>query len=616
MVKFTIDQIRAIMDKPQNIRNISIIAHVDHGKSSLTDSLVGAAGIIAEGNVGKARHTDTRKDEQERCITIKSTGISMYYELEENQSSNGFLVNLIDSPGHIDFSSEVTAALRVTDGAIVVVDCVEGVCVQTRTVLQQSLAERVKPVLMINKMDRIFLELQLSPEEAYKGFLRTIEEANVLISTYQDENAMGDLQVHPSEGTIAFGSGLHGWAFRLSDFVEMQSKNKPLDQEGKARLSRHLWGDHFYEETTKKWYTTPIHEGKQLERGFCRFVLKPIYTLFDTIVQQQDQDKTLNMIQKLGIKLTNEELDLRGKELFKVVMRRWLPASDALLGMISQKLPSPVEAQQYRVETLYEGDLNDECGQAIKHCDPNGPLMLYVSKMVPAKEDGRFYAFGRVFSGRAQTGAKVRIMGPNYKPGRKTDLFLGSIHRTLIMMGRYVESVEDIPAGNTCGLVGIDQYLLKSGTITTSELAHNIRPMKFSVSPVVRIAVNPKRDIDLPKFHEGLKKLSKSDPMVQVQIEGETILWGVGELHLEICVNDLSEVYCGGMELEVSQPVVTYAETVIGVANQDPTVVLSKSPNKHNRLYMSAEPLATEMISMIEEGGLSEMSENESESIV
>jgi len=597
---FTTEQMRSIMDHPNNIRNMSVIAHVDHGKSTLTDSLISKAGIIGAAQAGEARFTDTRQDEQDRCITIKSTGVSLYYEMTKDQmpkeaTNNGFLINLIDSPGHVDFSSEVTAALRVTDGALVVVDCVEGVCVQTETVLRQALGERIKPVVMVNKMDRALLELQLEAEDTYQSFQRTIESVNVVISTYEDE-ALGDVQVYPNKGTVAFGSGLHGWGFTLGRFADMYAAKFGVE---KAKLMGKLWGDNFFDPSSKKWVKKATNAaGKPLKRAFCQFVMDPINLLFKSIMNGE-KAKYEKMITSLQINLTNDEKDLTGKALLKTVMRKFLPAGDALLEMLVLHLPSPVQAQKYRVQTLYEGPEDDECAQAIKACDPNGPLMLYISKMVPTSDKGRFYAFGRVFSGTVRTGQKVRIMGPNYIPGKKEDLVVKPIQRTVLMMGRTTEAIDDCPCGNTIALVGIDQYLVKSGTITTSEVAHNFKIMKFSVSPVVRVAVEAKNPSELPKLVEGLRRLAKSDPCVQCITEesGEHIVAGAGELHLEICLKDLEE-FCG-IPLHTSDPVVSYRETVSAESSQ---TCLAKSPNKHNRIYMKARPLPDGLADEIEKG--------------
>jgi len=580
-----------------------VIAHVDHGKSTLTDSLIAAAGIIAGAKAGETRFTDTRQDEQDRCITIKSTGVSLYYELpkeklteELREGSNAFLINLIDSPGHVDFSSEVTAALRVSDGALVVVDSISGVCVQTETVLRQALGERIVPVLMVNKMDRQLLELQLDTEACYQSLQRTIESTNVVIATYFDEQ-FGDVQVYPSKGTVAFGSGLHGWGFTLTKFADMYSKKFGVQRE---KLMTKLWGDNYFNAKAKKWtkkaYTA---DGAALKRTFCQFVLKPIYTLFDAIMKG-NKEKYNKMLKALDIRLKTEERALTDKPLLKTVMRKFLPAAEALLEMLVVHLPSPVKAQKYRVNTLYTGPADDAAGQGIANCDPAAPLVLYVSKMVPTNDKGRFYAFGRVFSGTVKSGQKVRIQGPDYKPGSKSDMFIKNIQRTVLMMGRYVEPIPDVPAGNTVGLVGVDQFILKSATITDADTTHNMRMMKFSVSAVVRVAVEPKNPSDLPKLVEGLKRLSKSDPLVSISIEesGEHIVAGAGELHLEICLKDLQEEYCG-VPLKTSDPVVSYRETV---TEDTERTCLAKSPNKHNRLFMSGEPLPEGLAEAIGDG--------------
>jgi len=606
MVNFTVDQIREIMDKKRNIRNMSVIAHVDHGKSTLTDSLVSKAGIIAGAKAGEARFTDTRQDEQDRCITIKSTAVSMYYELAQKdldwitqeKDGNAFLINLIDSPGHVDFSSEVTAALRVTDGALVVVDCVSGVCVQTETVLRQAIAERIRPVLMMNKMDRALLELQLGQEEMFQTFNRIVESVNVIVGTYADEDGpMGDIQVKPDNGTVGFGSGLHGWGFTLKEFAEMYATKMGTEPK---KMLKNLWGNRFFYAKERKWKS---QSGDGGVRGFCMFVLDPIYKMFNSIMEFKKETYT-KLLEKLDVKLDVEERQLEGKPLLKTVMRKWLPAGDALLMMIAIHLPSPVTAQKYRMEMLYEGPDDDECAIGVKTCNPDAPLMMYISKMVPTSDKGRFYAFGRVFSGTCETGQKVRIMGPNYVVGKKEDLNIKSIQRTILMMGRSVEPIPSVPCGNICGLVGVDAYLVKTGTITTSESAHNMRVMKFSVSPVVRVAVEPKDPQHLPKLVEGLKRLSKSDPMVLCFTEesGEHIIAGAGELHLEICLKDLEEDHAG-IPLIKSSPVVSYRETVTADSSIQ---CLSKSPNKHNRLLMQARPMPEGLPEDIDKGEVSD----------
>lgn len=620
---------RSIMDYKHNIRNMSVIAHVDHGKSTLTDSLVCKAGIISARHAGTARYTDTRQDEQERGITIKSTGISMFFEYnmeagevvkgedvltEEGVSDvqigkHSYLINLIDSPGHVDFSSEVTAALRVTDGALVVVDTIEGVAVQTGTVLRQAMAERVRPVLMVNKVDRALLELQLTGEEIYQNMRSAIENVNIIIESYRfgDKN----WQVDPTHGTVAFGSGLHQWGFTLKVFARVYAAKFNTTEK---KMTEKLWGDWVFAtvDGQNKWINSPsvntnrgVDENTGSKRSFVAFIMDPIMSMFkavmDNELNKKGVPKAFNMAQNVGVNLTEDERKtLTGKPLLKRIMQKWIPAADAILEMIVVHLPSPAAAQSYRVETLYDGPMDDEAATAIRTCDTsdNAPLMMYVSKMVP-QADNRFIAFGRVFSGKVGTGQKVRILGPNYVPGKKTDLFSKSIQRVVIMMGRYTETVADIPAGNTCGLVGVDAYLVKSGTITDCETASCIKTMKFAVSPVVRVAVSVKNASDLPKLVEGLKKLSKSDPMVKCETTeaGEHIIAGCGELHLEICLKDLADDFMKGAPLITSDPVVTYCETV----TTQSTEVLSKSANKHNRLFCQAEPLSAEICEAFDE---------------
>lgn len=615
----SIDNVVRLMDKQANIRNMSVIAHVDHGKSTLTDTLVVKAGSLSVEKSG-SRFTDTRADEQERGITIKSTAISMQFKLKERSfntflkektDENHFLINLIDSPGHVDFSSEVTAALRVTDGALVVVDCIEGICVQTETVLRQAIIEKIKPILCLNKLDRSLLELQEEPVVLAKSLRNTLESFNATVMKFKvDDEKEGDFKLDlldPAKLEVSFCSGLQGWGFTLRQFVEFYAESFGI-QDNPAlmtKLQGNLWKHNCYYSTTDPF----DRNGKFSKTGspeslaFVVFVLNPIYRVRD-LCKAGDKQGIIDFLKKYKTEFKDSELGTNtDKALFKIVMRKWLPAADCLLEQIVINLPSPSESQKYRADFLYDGPKDDEFCTAIRNTDASeeAPVMMYVSKMIP-HGTGRFIAFGRVFSGTVRLGMPVYVQDPDYEPGKGKELKSKQVTRVLLMMGRTAPDIKHCPAGNIVGILGIDNDVKKTATVTNRKGAYNIKTMKFSVSPVVRYSIAPKNTSDLPKLKDGLMKLSQIDSLCQVHFmpNGEIVVAGAGEMHVEICLNDLENDHAK-VPIIRGEPQVSYFESI---SKKMDKVMMSKSANKHNKIYMTIEPLSQEVLDAIKDGDL------------
>ncbi|KAI3960861.1 hypothetical protein MKW92_045441 [Papaver armeniacum] len=579
--------VQRLIKQPDNIRNVSVVGHVNHGKSNLL-------------------------------------GVSLCYKMTSMNIHNGyglgdeFFFNLMDCPGNAEFSAEVTAALRITDGALVVVDCVQGVRDQTENALRQAIAEKIRPVLTLNKIDRCFLELQLDGEHAYQTLTKTIEGANVVPSTNED-SLLGDVQVYPENGTVAFSAGLHGWAFTLINFARMFAVKFGVDVE---TMANRLWGDNFFDSATKTW-TTYNTSTNTCKRGFVQFCYEPIQQVIK-LCMSEDKSKLWSFLDKLGIHMTPEEKKLSGRAFMKTVMQKWLPASTALLEMMVVNLPSPSAAQQYRVDNLYTGPLDDIYANGIRNSDFDGPFdvaeaydfgskirlkvetILYISKMICASDNGKFLALGRVFSGKVKTNMRVRVMGPKdiHQQSRKTST---SVEKIRLLLGQSLVTVEELVCGNIVAIDGLDNCISKTASLTDDDRLHSypLRPMKFSVSPVVHVAVTPKDPSELPKLLSGLKYLTKLDPLVLWDVEesGEHSISGTTylkfsklqdliychELHVQTLLKEL-ENFIGGDEIEKSNPIVHFRETILNKSSRK--VGFS---SKLGHLHMLAAPLEEEL---------------------
>ncbi|CAF4454969.1 unnamed protein product, partial [Rotaria sp. Silwood2] len=398
--------------------------------------------------------------------------------------------------------------------------------------------------------------------------------------------------IDPTKNAVIFGSILHGWAFTIKQFVDIYASKYGIE---KDKLMEQLWGDHFFSPMTKKWST--IQE-KGFVRGFCQFVLNPISQLFKAIMDSR-KDEFKKLFEELNIEL-QDELSKDGILLLKLVMKKWLPVDDILLTTMVIHLPSPLLAQKYRTELFYTGPHGDDVFLSIQSCDLNGPLMIYISKIIPTLNKSHYYAFGRIFSGIVKSNEHVRILGSNYQPGKRVDLYIKNIQQIVVIMGQSIQPIDNLSCGNICGLIGIHQYLVRTGTITTSEQAQSICMLKTNINPIVYVAVEPTNPADLPKLVEGMKRLVQVDPLVQCYTEpsGEHIIACVDELHLKNCLEDLERNYAC-IPIKVSDPVTSYLETV---SKESDRICLAKSPNKHNRIYLKAQPMPNGLPEDIENG--------------
>ncbi|MCX6818104.1 MAG: elongation factor EF-2 [Candidatus Aenigmarchaeota archaeon] len=489
--------IRDLMLKPEKIRNIGIVAHIDHGKTTFSDNLLAGAGMISQELAGKQLAMDFDEQEQERGITIFAANASMVHEFH----GENYLINLIDTPGHVDFGGDVTRAMRAVDGVIVIIDAVEAVMPQTETVIRQALRERVKPVLFINKVDRLIKELKLTPEQMQERFKKIITDVNALIQKYAEKEFADKCVTNVNDGSVAFGSAVKNWAISVPFMMKSKMTFKDIID-----------------------YTEKGPEGE--------------------------------------------------KELAKLA-----PLHSIVLDMIITHLPNPLNAQKYRIPRIWPGEKDSEVGKDMASCNPNGKLAAIVTKLYPDPHAG-YVATVRIFSGKMKVGQEVYLVGMAKSQ---------KVQQVSVYKGAQRISMEEVDAGNIVGIVGLKDSFSGETICDPENPIPGFESITHIFEPVVVKAIEPKKPQQLTKLIDFLRRVAKEDPTLRVKINeetGEYLVSGLGELHIDAKIE--RPLKDAEIEVDVSPPIVIYRESV---RSTSPEAVEGKSPNKHNRFYIMAEPL-------------------------
>lgn len=595
---YSMEFLADLMDNGSLVRNVALVGHLHHGKTSFVDCLMQQTHPdLASTSDKPIRYTDTLFTEQERGVSIKAMPVSLVCQDVRDKS---FLLNLFDTPGHVNFSDEVTAAMRLADGVCVFIDAAEGVMLNTERVIKQAVMEKLAITICINKIDRLVLELKLPPQDAYYKLRHIVEEVNGLLSLYSESEEPTVLS--PVLGNVCFASSQYGTCFTLKSFAKLYSDT--YGNINHNEFARRLWGDMYFNNKTRKFTKKPPHGSAQ--RSFVEFILEPLYKLFAQVVG--DVDNCLPMLcEQLGVRLTKEETKMNIRPLLRIICSRFLGDFTGFTSMVGEHIPSPVDNAAQKVGQMYSGTSETERYEDMVNCDQDGRLMIHTTKQYPTEDTTCFHVLGRVMSGTLHAGQEVRLLGENYTVFDEEDSRTLRVGRLWIYEARYKVEVNRVPAGNWVMIEGIDQPIVKTSTITDlqgEEELYIFRPLKFSTQSVIKIAVEPVNPSELPKMLDGLRKVNKSYPLLSTRVEesGEHVVLGTGELYLDCVMHDLRKLY-SEIEIKVADPVVSFCETVVETSSLK---CFAETPNKKNKMTMIAEPM---------EKGLAEDIENEVVSI-
>jgi len=587
-------------------RNVCVAGHLHHGKTTLFDMLLECSHDVNYdwlANDKQLRYTDTRMDEQARGISLKSTPMTLPLQTSRGKT---MVFNVMDTPGHVNFSDEVTASMRLADGVLLVVDACEGVMTSTTRQIKHAARDGLPVCVFISKIDRLIVELKLPPADAYHKLRHTIEEINGLIETFYTPDADGALPtVSPENGKVCFGSALYGFSFTLESFAKLYVDVNGVLVDHKE-FAKRMWGDVYYHGDTRMFKKKPPPGGG--ERTFVQFILEPLYKVFSQVVGETI-DSVSDKLKEFGIKLKPKETKANTKPLLKMTCQKIFGAASGLADMLAAHIPTAEEGAAMKIERAYSGPVKNggKLVDAMRACDPDAPAVVMVSKLIPKSDCSAFDALGRVMCGTLRKNDRVRVLGENFSPDDEEDSVVKNVTNMWIYEARYRIPIKEARAGAWVLIEGIDQSITTTATLVPEKMPkgydddlYAFKPLEFDNKSVMKIAAEPLNPSDLPKMVEGLRKITKSYPACVTKVEesGEHTIMGTGELFLDSVMKDLREMY-SEIEVKVSDPVVCFNETVVETSSLK---CYAETPNKKNKLTMIAEPLDKGLARDIETG--------------
>lgn len=573
--------INTINEVPERIRNFCIVGNFQSGKTTLVDQLVQRAHAT---NLSKnknstylhpLRYLDNHVLEKDREASIKSSPITL---MLPNSKGRSIVLSLIDTPGHVDFNDEVMAGLEVCDGAVLVLDVVMGFTYKDKLVLKEIILRNLPLVLVLNKIDRLILELRVPPKDAYLKLFNIIDDVNQYVAQKSMRNYTMFQKLTPTSNNVIFASSDFGVNFTLDSFANLYLQNQQSDSQP-VEFADKLWGDYYFNYDNNE--ITTDSNGGRYTRTFVTFVLEVIYQIAIYALTTEPPHKELNKVlwDNFGVSIPKSIYKKDIKVLLKSVFQAVFKRDTGLVDSIEQSINPPQASPK------------------------NSPMLGKISKLIESADGGSFLALARVFSGLLSVGDAVKICVQNEEDEESSEVEV-VIKQLYLPGGRYKVPVESI--SNTIVLIpDVDSSITKGATIISQDNLKDpiFKIPNYSIASVMKVVVEPMNPTQRPLLLEGLNKISKSylSSVFQVEESGECAIIAPGEFYLDCVLHDLRLFFNNDLQIRVSDPMTIFSETCIA---QSFTQIPVTTPEGKVSISVIAEPVNDAKLSYEIENGL------------